>query len=1357
MKNTKQLARCFIILCAAIGFSGIAGAQTNFSLLHSFAGGTGDGENPYGGLISAGSALYGMTYEGGSDDMGTVFSIGTNGTGFSLLHSFAGGGSDGGYPCNDLARNGATLYGVTSEGIDDDHDVLFSLQTNGSNYTTLYDFNDSGNNGYYPYTSPLLLSGVLYGMTYAGGSDDDGVLYSIQTNGISYTNLHEFEGALNDGSEPELNDLLMYGSRLYGMTKSGGINNDGTLFSVKPDGSDFKILHNFNDTADDGATPKSSLTAAGDTLYGTTSGGGPNRAGTVFSIHTNGTDFALLKSFAYYKDGTTPEYVKLVSDGTQLYGTTKSGGLADRGTIFSVKPDGSEFAILHSFHGDTNDGYQPYGGVIVTNGMLYGMTYYGGTNSSYGEGVIYSLSTDGDNYKMLHAFAGDPDDGENPYAELIMLNDKLYGMTQYGGINDRGTVFCIDTNGANMTLLHSFSDATSDGRFPHGGLIETGGTLYGMTQSGGANTGGAIFSLHPDGSGFNLLHSFGSGTDGEYPYRDLLFTGGKLYGMTQSGGENHYGIIFSVQTNGTSYTNLHAFQGGTADGRYPYGNLATDDAGTTLYGMTRDGGTTGDGIVFSIKSDGTNYTNLHSCVGNEDGAYSPKGTPVLQNGRLYALASGGSTEESGALFSINTNGTDLAVAHTFTKQSDGARYPVGRLAKNGNTLYGMLKDGGSGNDGAVFAIKTDGTSINYLHDFTGSPSDGSNPRGSLMMTNDNLYGMTYSGGTNDKGIIFKINIKGATYPDVTITTPAQTVNYGISSIALTGTNTEDAVGSMTVSNAANGEVYVFAESQEWTAPSVMLTIGDNIITVSVTNQIGYIGKDSVTITRTAKQAGDTDLVYYAATNGANITPYTTWNNAATCIQDAVDTAAAGDTIIVSNGVYNSGGRTVGSYSLTNRVAIEKAITIKSVNGAEHTSIIGAGPRGSNAVRCVYMTAGSSLSGFTLSGGYTLTAGSDDFEQGGGGALLDQGGTITNCIITDCEAQLSGGGVYAYYGGEVINSELKNNIVYRQGGGVRLEHGGLVDRCHIHDNLAYNYDGGGVFVHEEGLVRNSLIENNDAHSGAGVYLASNDGDGPRLYNCTVTENISTLDGGGVRCYSGGKVRNSIVYYNTSNGSGKEDNFQNDGLFISYDHTCITPAVTGTGNITNTPLFIDAGGGNYHLATNSLCIDAGTNLTAITADLDGTIRPLDGDADSTAATDMGCYERLNRSADSDGDTMPDGWEDDHGLNPIDPSDQTDNPDGDSFNNLQEYIADTDPTNSSSYFCVAALTNLPPVTLYFNASTNRRYTMQGCTNLVGNSWTNIPGAGPRKGRGSADSMNDTNQPPKGPFYRLEVELVP
>ena len=146
---------------------------------------------------------------------------------------------------------------------------------------------------------------------------------------------------------------------------------------------------------------------------------------------------------------------------------------------------------------------------------------------------------------------------------------------------------------------------------------------------------------------------------------------------------------------------------------------------------------------------------------------------------------------------------------------------------------------------------------------------------------------------------------------------------------------------------------------------------------------------------------------YVAPGGSDTSPYTNWSQAAHVIQNAVDIAPPGDLVLVSNGVYAAGGRTAPGGSLTNRLVVTNDIVISSVNGPSNTFIVGSGPRGIRAVRCVYMTAGM-LSGFTLTNGHTANAAGGARDDIGGGALAD-GGILSNCVITACSARLHGGG------------------------------------------------------------------------------------------------------------------------------------------------------------------------------------------------------------------------------------------------------------------------------------------------------------------------------------------------------------
>jgi uncharacterized repeat protein (TIGR03803 family) len=453
---------------------------------------------------------------------------------------------------------------------------------------------------------------------------------------------------------------------------------------------------------------------------------------------------------------------------------TRYGGQADRGAIFAVRPDGTGFTLLHSFRGRVDDGRQPYGGLLLSGATLYGMTYYGGQPAGYGEGVVFSIGTDGSGFTVLHVFVGNPDDGGNPYGEPVLGGSTLYGISQYGGANDRGAVFSLGIDGSSFTLLHSFSDATSDGRFPRGSLIRDGSILYGMTQTGGASNNGTVFSIGTDGSGFTLLHSFaGSPGDGQNPYGDLVLNGGTLYGMTPSGGSNNYGTAFSLGIDGSGYTVLHSFAGGSSDGRYPYGDLTPD--GSALYGLARDSGANSGGVVFSLQTDGTAYTVTHSFATGAGSGYQPRGSLVMEGGSLYGLTTEGGADGEGTVFSIGTEGSGFTLVHSFSNAIPTGRYPRGSLIRNGSLLYGMARDGGPGGEGVIFTLKNDGTGFTFLHAFAGGSDDGENPYGSLLPAGSKLYGMTRQGGAGSDGTVFAFQLACTLEKTATVEQPGKRV------------------------------------------------------------------------------------------------------------------------------------------------------------------------------------------------------------------------------------------------------------------------------------------------------------------------------------------------------------------------------------------------------------------------------------------------------------------------------------------------------------------------------------------------------------------------------------------------------
>ena len=307
----------------------------------------------------------------------------------------------------------------------------------------------------------------------------------------------------------------------------------------------YSLLHSFAGVPNDGGDPYGSLTLNGTNLYGMTSGGfGSSGSGTIFRINTDGSGYTNLHSFGSVpNDGGTP-YGSLTLVGSTLYGMTWKGGSSNEGTIFEINTDDTGYITLHSFGSVTNDGADPLGSLTLVGTNLYGMTTGGGSN---GWGTIFQINADGNGYTNLYTFAGPPGDGGGSRGPLTLVGTNLHGMTAGGGSSDYGTIFQINTDGSGYTNLHSFSGGANDGEYPYGSLTLVGSTLYGMTQFGGSSDSGTVFQINTDGSAYTNLHSFGSvADDGAYPNGDVTVVGSTLYGMTHSGGSSNLGVIFSL-------------------------------------------------------------------------------------------------------------------------------------------------------------------------------------------------------------------------------------------------------------------------------------------------------------------------------------------------------------------------------------------------------------------------------------------------------------------------------------------------------------------------------------------------------------------------------------------------------------------------------------------------------------------------------------------------------------------------------------------------------------------------------------------------------------------------------------------
>jgi len=345
-----------------------------------------------------------------------------------------------------------------------------------------------------------------------------------------------------------------------------------------------------------------------------------------------------------------------------------------------TKPSASQAAvaesIVYNFNGGS-DGANPNGSLTLSGSTLYGMTSSGGTN---GYGTIFQINTDNTGYQILHNFSGG-NDGANPSGSLTLSGSTLYGMTSGGGASGNGTIFQINTGGAGYQVLYNFGSVANDGSYPNGSLTLSGSMLYGMTSSGGANGYGTIFQINTDTSGYQILHNFSGGSDGANPNGSLTFSWSTLYGMTSGGDANDYGTIFQINTDNTGYQVLYRFGNGS-DGTNPWDDLTL--SGTTLYGMTNQGGASGNGTIFSL----TGAVSTASTVPGAPTGVTAKASNAQATVSFTPPASNGGSAITGYTVTSNpSGGVDInagttSTTHTIDGLTNGKIYTFTVTATN---------------------------------------------------------------------------------------------------------------------------------------------------------------------------------------------------------------------------------------------------------------------------------------------------------------------------------------------------------------------------------------------------------------------------------------------------------------------------------------------------------------------------------------------------------------------------------------------------------------------------------------------------------------------------------------------------
>ncbi len=677
-----------------------------------------NGANPVAPLVPWSTNFYGTTYQGGSNNLGTIFSISTNGT-LTTLVSFDG--TNGAYPYGGLVSDGkGNFYGTTYYGGTNTagligkyaYGTVFEITSSGA-FEHLYTLN------YYNGANPqgvlaLGNDGNLYGTTIFGGTSDNGTVFKVTAKGV-LTNLTSFTFA--NGASP-CGGLVQATNSLhlpvfYGTTSGGGASSNGTVFVMETNGS-LTTLVSFNGL--NGSNPQAGLIwGTNDYLYGTTFGGGTFGYGTIFKMTPGGT-MTTVVSFNY-ANGANPQAALAVGSDGNLYGTTSAGGVFNAGTAFRLTSDG-QLTTLASFNPGT--GFPITGLMRADNGVLYGTSTY---IMGAGNAALFGVTTNPPNQQLQTFLPFNSPSLANPSGILLESSNIVgpitntvngvtnitepftnffYGTTYGDGASNYGAVFRIDENGT-ITNLVNFGG--TNGSHPIGGLIRgNDGNLYGTTSQGGPANDGTIFKIVPGLTNFfYVLASFNYdfSNSGAFPEGPMVeSSNGCFFGTTAAGGDDDDGTIFMMNTNDVLTTVVS----------FTYNNGSEPETGLVMgsdgnyYGTTSDGGSNEDGTIFEFATNGWVLTNIISL--SDTNGYVPQGPLLPGSGNsFYGTTEFGGPGDYGTVFCATLGGGTNSIVTCVAFGGTNGAFPNGGLVSgtDGN-IYGTTADGGAGGAGTVFRI-----------------------------------------------------------------------------------------------------------------------------------------------------------------------------------------------------------------------------------------------------------------------------------------------------------------------------------------------------------------------------------------------------------------------------------------------------------------------------------------------------------------------------------------------------------------------------------------------------------------------------------------------------------------------------
>ncbi|MDX1906507.1 MAG: hypothetical protein SF053_05675 [Bacteroidia bacterium] len=467
-----------------------------------------DPENPLPTLIlHSNNRLYGMTFNGGTANYGTLYSLSTTG-GIVLEHGFANASLGTGRL---RSESDGSVYGISQADIVDFSGFVFRFQPGGGyQQLYLYSYAQRAVTGRNPTGAPFLYQGQLYGIATTEGPDRNGVLFRINPATGTYDPYYALSG-VPVGANPQ-GALLRHDDKWFGVNLSGTYSasgagvSPGCVFSMAADGTSARTVYSLD--YPEGLFPSGGIVSdAQDYLYGVASSDGGAGYGTIFRVKTDGTGAQTLHTFSL-TDGAYPSHRLTWGPGNQLFGVTSRGGTADQGIIFRIGADGTGFMVLHAFTGP--DGTYPSGALTYApDGLLYGVTESGGSTSA---GTIFRINPDGTGFQVLYDLSSLAGASQPQGALYVHTDGRLIGALTYGeAVGSCGAIFSIQADGQQFTILREFVSTDFSLCRPTGSLkAGSDGFLYGMAAAGSdpLTTSGGVYKISPDGQTLSVVHAF---------------------------------------------------------------------------------------------------------------------------------------------------------------------------------------------------------------------------------------------------------------------------------------------------------------------------------------------------------------------------------------------------------------------------------------------------------------------------------------------------------------------------------------------------------------------------------------------------------------------------------------------------------------------------------------------------------------------------------------------------------------------------------------------------------------------------------------------------------------------------------